>query len=130
MRNLQPLNDVFDYRQHHSLFIPVGIELMRLRQIIETHGNCFDEFLDDLITVLRIQSDASWEYFSFKNEVMYFGYLRNTPNNDTARKLDTLMDFCYNSIKQRLINEQFYVGGRFDYCVNKHSNYGLLLTAT
>lgn len=118
IRSTQPLTDVFDYREHSSIFIPVGFELMRLKQIIETHGNSFEEFLDDFITALRIRTDSSMEYFLFKNNILYFGYLRIAPNQTTQQSISTLMDSLYQALKKQLVEEKLYVGGRFDYSVN------------
>lgn len=125
----QSLSDPFDYRQD-ALVIPVGYELRRLKTIIEQQGNNFEEFLDDLVTTLRSKVSSAQEYFLFKMEVVCGSYLRIPANEVIALQLGQLLDVLYAQLKQVIVHEHLYVGNRFDYNVQNHSNHVLLFTKT
>lgn len=129
-QNHQPLTNVFDYRPCQSLFVPVGFELMTLKTLLVSHGNSFEEFLDDFTTIFKIRQATQLEYLIFKNEVMFGGYLVRTPNQNTLNALSTLLDAVFHSFKTHLNSERLYTAGRFDFSVNKATNYGILLAAT
>lgn len=128
-RPCQSLSDPFDYR-HNAVIIPIGYELFNLRSVIESHGNNFEEFLDDLTTTLRSKVTSSQEYFLFKMEVLSGNYLLNIPNEVIAYQLGQLLDVLYERIKRTIVQEQLYIGDRFDYSVLKYTNHGLLFTKT
>lgn len=128
-RQCQSLSNPFDYR-HNSLVIPVGYELFNMKAVIENHGNNFEEFLDDLTTTFRSKVSSNQEYFLFKMEVVFGNYLRNPPNEVIAPQLGQLLDALHNKLKQVIVHERLYVGNRFDYNVQNHSNHVLLFTKT
>ena len=127
--HFQPLSNPFDYR-HDSLVINLGVEMLQLKQAIETHGNNFEEFIDDFTTTMRSKATSSQEYFLFKTEVLYGGYLRIQPSEAVIEVIGRLLDSLHWRMQASLRHENLYVADRFDYSVQNHSNYGLLFTKT
>lgn len=127
--HFQPLSNPFDFR-HEQLVVNVGVEMMQLKLAVETHGNNFEEFVDDLTTTMRSKANSSQEYFLFKMDVLFGGYLRIKPNEAVIEVIGQLLDAVHWRLQAVLRHEHLYVADRFDYSVQKHSNYGLLFTKT
>lgn len=127
--HFQPLSNPFDYRHDH-IAVNLGVEMLQLRQAVESHGNNFEEFVDDFTTTMRSKATSSQEYFLFKTDVLFGGYLRIKPNEAVIEAMGQLLDTVHWRLQMALRHEHLYVADRFDYSVQKHSNYGLLFTKT
>lgn len=106
----------------------MGIELFNLQRIVVAHGVSFEEFADDLITTMRSKSNSSQELLMFKLEMLYGDYFPIRPNEQVVKNLEFAFDAVVGKIKNTIERDQLYLGDRFDYCVTKHSNHGLLFT--